>query len=469
MKKIIISVAAIAVVGLVGPKFTGGIINENLDQLVADINLAPGYTATIKSRETSWFSSSAVVNIGIDPDMFADLGLSPSEMENFENLTASVDVHAQHGPFLTLNGLGLGLSAWKADFDEPTLREFLSYSEDAKFYNMTGSLSLFGTASFEDKIPTFTVVSEDNTDEKVTFSGWSGQGAISSSKATYSGLANSVSLLGDGVTFEMKDIAVESSIDGDWSAAMRGDFYDSEGQFSIASINFDMPLMDTTASLKNLLVEVLTEQSEDGNLMDLDMNYAVDSIDMPEFSARDLLIKTEINNLEKAFTKAYQEATAKPAQMEQALADMVETKLLPQLQASPEFNITEMSGKVADGNFSGKVMAKLTGIDSLPEPLEDPAFWTSKAVVDSTLKLDKAMALWVGEQVVVSQIQSNPNAAGMTDEEIKAVANEQVEGMIAMFTQQGMITVNAAGEYELVFTMQDGQAVLNGNPIPLPF
>jgi uncharacterized protein YdgA (DUF945 family) len=38
-----------------------------------------------------------------------------------------------------------------------------------------------------------------------------------------------------------------------------------------------------------------------------------------------------------------------------------------------------------------------------------------------------------------------------------------------MFTQQGMITVNADDEYEMTFTMQNGQAMLNGNPMPLPF
>ena len=49
MKKIIISVAAIAVVGLVAPKFTGAGINEGLDNFVANLNTAPGYTATIES------------------------------------------------------------------------------------------------------------------------------------------------------------------------------------------------------------------------------------------------------------------------------------------------------------------------------------------------------------------------------------------------------------------------------------
>lgn len=469
MKKIIISVAAIAVVGLVAPKFTGAGINEGLDNFVANVNTAPGYTATIESRETSWFSSAAVVKVGIDPAMFADLDLAPSDMQNFEELSANINVTAQHGPFLTLNGLGLGLSAWKAEVDESVLREYLSYADDKRFYSVAGKVSLFGGLSFEDTMPKFTVIAQDGDDESITVSGWSGKGTASSGGATYAGATDLVTVSADGVTFEMKSLTLESSIEGDWTAAMKGDFYNSTSQFGITSISLDMPMLDTKASLDKLIVDVKTEKSEDGKLMDMDINYAVESIEAPQFSGRDLIVKSEINNLERAFFKAYQEASANPAQMEQAMADIIETKLLPQLQASPEFNITEMSGKVADGNFSGKIMTKVTGINSLPEPLEDPAFWASKTVVDSKLKLDKAMALWVGEQVVISQIQADPNAAGMTNEEIKAIAAEQVEGMIGMFAQQGMITVNADGEYEMTFTMQDGQAMLNGNPMPLPF
>jgi uncharacterized protein YdgA (DUF945 family) len=66
-------------------------------------------------------------------------------------------------------------------------------------------------------------------------------------------------------------------------------------------------------------------------------------------------------------------------------------------------------------------------------------------------------------------MMSDPNAAGMTEEEISAIAAQQVEGMIGMFTQQGMITVTPEGMHEMTFTMKDGQAMLNGNPMPLPF
>lgn len=469
MKKIIIPAAAIALVGLISPKFTGNGINEGIDKLVASLNTAPGYIASIESRKTSWFSSSAVINVGIDPVMFADLSLDASEMDAFKDLSATINVTAQHGPFLTLNGLGLGLSAWKAEVSESVFREFLAYAEDEKFYSLTGNVDLLGGANFTDIIPKFTVIPQDDGNEEITFSGWNGKGTASSDNIAYAGTVDLVTMSAEGIIFEMKSMTIESSLDSDWTAPMQGEFYNSINQFSIASINVDMAMLNTKAQLEKLIIDVKTEKNEDGSLMDMAVNYAIESIEAPDFSGRNLVVKTEINNLESAFFKAYQEASTKPAQMEQAMVDMIDTKLLPQLQASPEFNITEMSGNVADGNFSGKVMAKVSGIDSLPDPLDDPTFWVSKAVIDSSLKLDKAMAIWVGEQVVFSQIQADPNAAGMTDEEIRAIATEQVEGMLGMFTQQGMVTVNADGEYEMTFTMQDGQAMLNGNLMPLPF
>lgn len=473
MKKIIIPIAVIAAVGLVAPKFTGNAINQGLDDLVAGINQAPGYTASIKSRDTSWFSSSAVVNVALDPELFADLSADAADTEMFENLTADINFTAQHGPFLTLNGFSIGLSAWKADVSDSVFREFLAYDEDKKFYSMEGKMGLLGGISYADNIPEFNVIADETAEDvndTIAFSGWDGSGTMAAGESTYAGKMDSFVASGDnlGMTLEIKFVTLDMSIEGSLIDAMSNVFYDSKGKFVIGSINFDSPMSQSAGNIQNVVMDVVSEKSEDGKLMDFNMNYMVESIDVPNFKGSNLVVKTEINNLEKGFFEAYQEAVAKPAQMEQAMVAVIENNLLTQLQASPEFNITEMSGNVADGKFSGRILAKVTGIDSLPEPLEDPAFWVSKAVVDSKLTLDKAMALWLGEQVVASQIQADPSADGMTDEEIKAIAEQQVESMIGMFTQQGMITINADGDYEMTFSMQDGQALLNGNPMPIP-
>ena len=57
----------------------------------------------------------------------------------------------------------------------------------------------------------------------------------------------------------------------------------------------------------------------------------------------------------------------------------------------------------------------------------------------------------------------------MTDTEVEALAGQQASTMVEMLSQQGMVAVDAEGNLEIVFTMKDGQAVLNGNPMPLPF
>jgi len=49
------------------------------------------------------------------------------------------------------------------------------------------------------------------------------------------------------------------------------------------------------------------------------------------------------------------------------------------------------------------------------------------------------------------------------------LAGQQAATMVDTLSQQGMVAVNAEGNLEIIFTMKDGQAVLNGNPMPLPF
>ena len=91
-------------------------------------------------------------------------------------------------------------------------------------------------------------------------------------------------------------------------------------------------------------------------------------------------------------------------------------------------------------------------------------------VVDSKFEVEKAMALFVAEVSLNSQFKNNPAISGqMTDTEIEALAGQQAATMVDTLSQQGMVAVNAEGNLEIIFTMKDGQAVLNGNPMPLPF
>lgn len=469
MKKIIIAASVIVAAGIIAPKFTGNSINQSVDSFIANINQAPGYLASVKSREINWFSSSVIINVGFDSGMFADSGLNAEQMEMFNDLNVELNFSAQHGPILTRDGISIGLSSWEVRTIDSTLRKVLSFDENKAFYSVTGNIDLSGNVNFEDHIPAFSIILEDGVEGTSAFSGWNGNGAVSANRLSYVGEVDSFTMSNDAMNIEVKSAKWDSLIDASWDSVLQGEFYDSVTSFTLNNINFEMPMLNTKANLQNLAVDVQSTKSDDGGLMGLNIDYAVKSIDVPDFKANDLVMKMEVNNLEKELFKAYREASAKPLEMQQALANIIKNKLLPQLQASPEFNITEMSGKIAGGSFSGKALTKLTGIDSLPDTLEDVSFWISKAVIDSQLSVDQPLAKWIGQQVVINQIKANPDAQDMTEDDIIALASQQVDGMLNTFSQQGMIIVTKDGDYEMSFTIKDGQALLNGNSMPLPF
>ena len=213
----------------------------------------------------------------------------------------------------------------------------------------------------------------------------------------------------------------------------------------------------------------VSKQSDDGGLMDVDFNYGIGKIITPQFTAKDLVIKSEFLNLERGFITAMQEASANPLVLEEMASDY-ENKVLPQLKASPAFNITDISGTFSDGDFSGNIFTKITGVDGIPANIEDPVFWASKIVVDAKLEVERAIALFIAERSLFSQFKSNTEVFGqMSDTEIEKLAEMQAATMLDMLSMQGMIASNAEGNFEIDFTIKDGQATLNGNPIPLPF
>lgn len=295
---------------------------------------------------------------------------------------------------------------------------------------------------------------------------------MSASHLDYRGQMDSISMPQDVgfPLFQMRSVSLAMNMDDSWANMIAGAFYDSSFEFVIGSIAMGSP-MDEKATLmvEKIVMDGVSEKSNDGQLMDVTLNYGIETIASEGFNAKDLAFNTEFNNLEKTFFTAFQEASVDPSEIDQ-MTEVLKSSLLPQLQASPEFNITEMSGGVGNGSFSGKMLMKITGVDSMPDVLEDPGFWLSKAGVDSAITLDKAMALWVGEKMLVSQLQGDAQTASqMSNKEIKDIAEQQAGTMIESFSQQGMVVINEDGDYQMMFTLKDGQAALNGNPVPLPF
>lgn len=470
MKKNLIALFLIAAValGLIGPKIIGNNLEESTDEFIATLNKTPGYQVTVLQESFNWFSSSMTVNVGIDPSLFEELPVNSAVAEIFSTLSTNLNITAQHGPFLYLNGLDLGGLALRMETESDFLREIISYSQSSSLYLLEADIGLLGNMSYIDKIQAF---SSGDAGGKLTFSGWAGEGSLSTNYLAYKGNMDTLTFgVAEGTVLAMNSLSASMTADSSWTDMMINPVYDSTSELVLGSLTASIPTLDDmNIAIKNMVLKGTTATQSDEQLLNIGMAFNVGELTSGMIESKNLVFKSEINNLEKGFILAAQEGSLN-AQDVDKVQEVLSKILLPQLQASPEVIITELSGTVEEGNFSGNVLIKLDGIDKLPDYPDDPKFWLSKVSIDSRIEANEDMAMWLGEAALTQQFKANPAITeSMTAKEIKELASAQTAGTLDVLSQQGMLSLTEEGNFELTFSLENGQAKLNGNPMPLPF
>ena len=191
MKKIILLVGVVIVVMLAFPKFMQLSVERDLNTFLDRVNASEaetGYSLSLREFNSGWFSSTAEVYVEFDPYFvtgFDTLG---------DVIGVNVLLDLQYGPFLTLNGPGLGRLAFQTYLDQSLAREILTYPAEESLYQVEGQINLWGAISYTDSVPL--VSSKDNT---LSFGGWNGRGDLTPRETSFEGQIHSVSLeVGEG-------------------------------------------------------------------------------------------------------------------------------------------------------------------------------------------------------------------------------------------------------------------------------
>jgi len=253
--------------------------------------------------------------------------------------------------------------------------------------------------------------------------------------------------------------------------AMDGNFYDSTMSMQIQDITFEQVSDQAKTTMTELGMIAVSDFDETSSLLDTQINFSLKELTTAKLNLLSVKVNTQINNLKEQFFKAYQtlmsEMGKEPEKMQENLNTFMQTELLGQLQAEPEFNISSFAAKINQGNITGSLSSKIQGVTELPDAIVSPMFWLQHLVANGQIKADESAALWLAMDTISSQIKADPSAAQMTDEEISAIAQQQASAMLQGMQEQGMFTKTATG-YQMEFSLKDGQAMLNGNPMPLP-
>lgn len=468
MKKILLSAAAIVVAtALIGPKIVSSQFTQGIEDSVAAINKNPAYTASITSIESAWFSTQAVVNVGINiPQM------SPEGQEAFD-MSVNVIVNGEHGPILTQDGFHLAWLHTQIETQNNALPANFSVTNNAPIYQLSAYTGLFGSTDYSDQVAAIDYVDEASQ-TTFNFSGMQGQGTLSSDGFKGASKAESLAInVADVLLFDMNTLAIEVDADVGLLDMLEQSLYASNSLISIGSMNIVNNAEGSQTTIQALVMKVISSLDQNSGLGDVEIATTVASVEESDLRLSDVLATLQLNNLEAAFFKAYQKFSSEIMEygndldkISSATNTFFENNLLSQLQAEPEYNLSALSGNINGSAFNGKALAKLVGISSLPATMEDPAFWIQHTQVDSHLSMQKGAAEFIAKQIITSQIGENPNFAEMSAEERDAIIMQQVAPTLMALEQQGMIIATEDG-YELNFTLQDGLANLNGTPIPL--
>ncbi|MFT7218003.1 MAG: hypothetical protein ACI8R8_003099 [Paraglaciecola sp.] len=472
-KTLLVGASIILLVAVIAPKIVSNSFNQKLDSVVELINQNPVYNVSIKYRTSDWFSSTATINVGLDSSTFNNnVGQEAyNEMQGvFANMNIDVVIDAQHGPILTQNGLALGWLTWNARVDGNTLRETLEFEANTPFYQITSHTSLLGASSYTDKIPSFQI-KDDEVFTQLSFSGWNGFGTFSDSETRFQGMLETVSVNSAFGKFELNQWSVDSKIQGNLMDAMAGNFQNSTMSMQIQDITFEQATDQAKTAITEIGMHTNSKFDEATSLLDTEINFSLKELTTAELNVSSVIVNTEINNLKEHFFQAYQtlmnQLSKEPEKMQENLDNFMQTELLGQLQAEPEFNISSFQAKINQGNITGSLNSKLEQVTKLPDAIESPVFWLQHLMITGQINVDKSAALWLAIDTIKSQIKSDPSAAQMTKEEIAAIAAQQAPAMLQGIQQQGMFTETATG-YQLQFSLADGQALLNGDPMALP-
>lgn len=466
MKKLVLSVCALSVAGaLITPKLVASNIESNINNLVTEINNVHGYKATLVNLSQGWFSSEGAINITIDPDAFG-----AKDSNELEKIDATFNFDASHGPILTNSDSIIGLMAADVKLADGQLRELLEWSSDKPLYGAQVHSDLLGNLSYKDNIQGFTVKAE--ADANIEYKGYQGSGTFKNNEWVYAGTSLPVTIESAKGDMTIGEIELDLTAKASFAEMLETNLYDSDSKINIKTLTFLDKSKDVDVALENLYLTAISAIDETKKVANVGITYGLDALKANDFTASDLALSLEINNISNEFLQAYKAAAPEfsegsTEQVQAKLQQFFQENLLTVVAAEPQINISSLKGTLKEGSFESQVNTSLVGITQLPQMLQDPSFWLSHVLANGEIVGDKAVIEHLASLVMVNQLKANPQTMGMSEAELEQIAKQQVPQMLQMFMQQGFIVANETS-YTSKFSFKDKALTVNDKQIPLP-
>lgn len=469
MKKIILTSAGITLAALlIAPKFVGNHLESQLEEVVTALDAHPVYGAEILSYEQGWFHSHGKIALQIKVNDL--LGAQQGDTSAAQsNPTIIATFNASHGPVYVGDASGVGQAHYTFHILGDELREHIQWDPETSFYHNEGVIGLFGGLDYQDTLAAFSASAEEDN-FSLSFSGYQGTAESAGDAIHYQGNAGEISMRLAMSSMTLSNLQVDMTTYGGLLAAIRGDMFESQAQLAVDSLILEDE--ESNIVLNDMLLRSDSALEDNDNLVSLNLEYAIASLVADDYKASDLKLGMTVNNLDTDFIKAYQKfnnetLSTAPAELSAKVDELIEGNLLPFLAASPELNITTLSGTFPEGTFDAHLNSKIVEVDALPDALDDAQFWLQHTAADTHIKADKGVAQWLVTSYVSSQLSATAQAQSLTPQQLQAAVAQQVPVVLQTLVQQGILVENDES-YETELVLKEGSASINGTKVPIP-
>ena len=449
MKKIFSVIVLVVVAAFViPPKFIAPKFQEQVNITIDKINKMPGYVASIESTESSWFASKNIITISVD------LGQYQPSLEN-EQIELQFALDTQYGPLLFADQGIIGLYQANIIISGDEQRTLLTWDDTQPLYQLSALSGFDGNVKFKDKVPAFTSLEKD-----FTFSGYNGEGQISNAAFSYDGLVSQVALDNPEQPVKAENIALSMQINTDLETIMKGGFYDSTANVSIGTFT-----AGTEISASGLAMIAKTTLDNDTQLGTVELSYLAKEFAYSDYQVSDLTLITELAKFSNQFFLDYTSYNESLVEQNLSYEDLIkeqlsflENNIEELLSHQPEFNITDFSGSLPEGDFQADLTSKLG--DQYTPTLDDlfiPEFWLYNSLVNANIEIDDKLVSNLAERFLAQQMNTTVDSPAV---------KQQVQLFINHFEQQGFF-IHEDEKYRSKLKVEGGETYINGQFVPL--
>ena len=461
MNKVAIAAASLLVIVLLAmPAVVGSITEARVRERVEAIDASPSADAELTSFERGWFRSTA--RIALKAENVAQL----SDAAPFGVLNdLPIVVEFAHGPIAVLGGVYFG---WyrivaRPDVEAPSVASLTETLAVPYLFEFRGNGPYLGGLRFEADAPPFALPVED---ANVMFSGGTLAGTFDGLRLTGDAQVGSLDFASPTGTLTVRGL--QASMDNE----LRSEYVmPGTASFSIASISAGDPSQGSTQpmfEISSLAVNSDVDVDAAGELLEMRLNYTVDSVRIEESELTSGSMAVAVRNLDVAAVEAYgalasdaAAAGTDPAELAASLGPHLERAL----KAGPSVTLDPFRFRYDGEPFEGRVEIT-TNPARLPPAgavtLDNPLLLLGAVNTKADVRMSQPLAVELAKLSARMQLAADPT---IPPEQLEYMADAQSGLMLTMLVGQGVL-IEDGDAYRTTFELTDGAMTLNGNPLP---